>query len=97
MAAPARVELATVRLTAARSAIELWGNEWEVTGFPIRGRFANELPSRRLQRHVSTSFTNFPQAESRGIEPLAQGLPWFSRPVADRSAVPSMIGENGRS
>lgn len=57
-----------------------------MTGLPIRGRFANELPSRRLclsdrlrqQRHASTSFTNFPQAESRGIEPLAQGLPWFS-------------------
>ena len=31
MAAPTGVEPVTLRLTAACSAIELWGNEWEVT------------------------------------------------------------------
>ncbi|MBD1998924.1 hypothetical protein H6G00_20270 [Leptolyngbya sp. FACHB-541] len=36
-------------------------------------------------------------AEDRGIEPLAQGLPWCSKPVADHSAVSSTIGENGGS
>ena len=41
-----------------------------MTGFPLRGRYANEPPSRRLQRHVSTSFTNFPQAEAKRIELL---------------------------
>lgn len=32
MAAPVGLEPTTLRLTAASSAIELWGNEWEVTG-----------------------------------------------------------------
>ncbi len=31
MAAPVGLEPTTMRLTAARSTIELWGNEWEVT------------------------------------------------------------------
>ena len=45
MAAPARVELATMRLTTARSAIELWSNkfpcvqgwEWQASNLPLQG------------------------------------------------------------
>jgi hypothetical protein len=32
MTAPVGFEPTTLRLTTERSAIELWGNEWEVTG-----------------------------------------------------------------
>ncbi len=54
-----------------------------------------EPASPGLQPGATTISATFPQAEGRGIEPLAQRLPWCSRPVADHSAVPSTIGEDG--
>ena len=74
MAAPVGLEPTTSRLTAACSAIELWGNEWEVaelnrllavyvlrTGYAYSGTWA-------------LLFTNFPQTEAKRIVRVASPL-----------------------
>ncbi len=107
MAAPVGLEPTTSRLTAACSAIELWGNtssleqgwEWQGSNPRLQG-FNLVLQPSQLHSH---------EAEDRGIvrvaspseKPLVKDYPGLpcgkqaTRPVASHLAVSSMRGKNG--